>query len=142
LDFVVDELVDEGNDVVSLDCDQDERGAGRAVSGRVGASHRTGVNEVLAVVLSYRILMSMAVDQDVTIQLSLDSSEGLEITPRSHLMSMDKSDLEVSNGHDFAFRKAGQLIEISLHDVSLTLGGGQVLKPLHGLHNDQICRIS
>ena len=133
LRLVLDHLVDEGKDVVTLHTQQDERRSGIAVSGGVSAGHTAWVDEVLAVVLSDAVLVCVATDQDVAVKLPLNRGECLHVAPRDHLMSVDNSDLKVVDLHYLRLWQACNLVAVSLDDVCLTFCGSEILKPLDSL---------
>ena len=60
LGLVFNHLIDEGQDVVTLDAEEDEGGARVTLCSRIGASDATWVNEVFAIVLSDLVLMGMS----------------------------------------------------------------------------------
>ena len=101
LGLVLDHLVDEGEDVVALDAEEDEGGPRIAVGGGVGARHAARVDEVLAVVLRDAVLVRVAADQDVAVQLPLNRGQRFHVAPRNHLVAVDNSDLKVVNLHYF-----------------------------------------
>ena len=67
LGLVLDHLIDEGQDVITLDAEEDERGARVALCSRIGAGDATWVNEVFAIVLSDSVLMRVTTDKNITI---------------------------------------------------------------------------
>ena len=98
--LVVDELVEEGDNVVTLDSDQDEAGVRLAVHGRKRSSGGARVDEVLAVVLLNLLLVRMPADQDVTVELPLVSCECFHVTPGDYLVPVDESDLKIADFYD------------------------------------------
>ena len=93
--LILDHLVDEGQDVVALDAEKDERRARVGVSGGVRARHAAWVDKVLAIVLRNSLLMGVAGDEDVAVKLTLDGSQSLHVAPRDDLMAMDDTNLKV-----------------------------------------------
>ena len=59
VDLVVDQLIDEGDNFISLDSDQDKRGTRGTISRWVGSSSRARIYEILSVILHNLILMSV-----------------------------------------------------------------------------------
>ena len=134
LHFVVHQLVDERDDLVTLHGNQDKRGARRAISGWVGSGGGTRVDEVLSIILHNLILMGVPANQNIHIKLSLDSGQGLQVSPWDHLMAMDQAYAEITY---LDYLRLWQWlhvdIEIALDCVHLRLGRGKVLKPLESL---------
>jgi hypothetical protein len=74
IDLFIDKFIYKGDDLISLDSDQDEAGARSAIGRGVGTGDRAWVDEVLAIILHYLVLVSVPADQDVHIELSLHGS--------------------------------------------------------------------
>ena len=133
LRLVLNHFVDEGQDVVSLHSEQDEGGARRTVCSRVRSRHATRVNEVLAVVLSDSVLVGMAADEDIAVELSLNASQGLHVAPRDDLVTVNDSDLKVVDLDHFGVGQAWNFVAVPLHNVRLAFRRSQVLQPLDSL---------
>ena len=139
--LVFNHLIDEGKDVITLDSKQDEGRPGVAVCRGVRASDTSRVNEVLAIVLRDAVLVGVATDQNIAIQLALNRSESLHVTPRDDLVAMDDTNLKVVDLDNFSLGQASNFVAVTLHNVSLTLCGGQILQPLHRLHIQRACLV-
>ena len=60
VDVVIAQLIDEGNDVIALNCDQDEWRLRWTISRRVSSSDTAWVDEVFAIILSDLILVRVS----------------------------------------------------------------------------------
>ena len=80
------------------------------------------------------MLMCVSANEDITVQLSLNGSEGFHVTPRNNLMSMNDSNLKVVDLNDLSLRKACNFITVATHDMRLAFCGSQVLEPLDSLY--------
>ena len=61
-------------------------------------------------------------DEHVAVKFALDGGERLEVTPRSNLMSMNETDLDVADGDDLGLRECGEVIKFTAHSMHLRLG--------------------
>ena len=61
-------------------------------------------------------------DEHIAVKFALDSGERLEVTPRSNLMSMNETDLDVADGDDLGLGERGEVIEFTAHSMHLRLG--------------------
>ena len=133
LRFVFNHLIDKGKDVITLDTEKNERGAWVRISCRVSPCYATWVDEVLAIVLSDAMLMSVSTDKNVAVELSLDGSKRLHISPGNHLMAMNDTNLEVVDLDHFRLRQTRHFVAVASHYVRLTFCGSQILEPLDRL---------
>lgn len=78
--------------------------------------------------------MGVTANKNVTVKLSLDRGQRFNVTPGYNLMTVDQTDLKVSDMHNFCLREVWQLIKIAFHNVSLTFCSGKILKPIDNLN--------
>ena len=79
------------------------------------------------------MLMCVSANEDITVQLSLNGSEGFHVTPRNNLMSMNDTNLKVVDRDDLGLWKASNFITITTHNMGLAFRGCQILEPLDSL---------
>ena len=65
--------------------------------------------------------MSVSTHEDVAVELSLHGRECFDVTPGEHLMPMDDTNLEVADLNNFGLWQSWVIIEVTFHDVCLTL---------------------
>ena len=97
--FSIHQLVNECNDVATLHCNQDERGSSIRVLRTVCTSDTAWIDEVFAIVLRHRVLMSVPTDEDITVKLSLNRCESFNVTPRYNLVPMYQTNLNIADLH-------------------------------------------
>ena len=137
--FIFNHLINEGQNVVTLNTKKDEWGSWAAVCRGIWTSHAARVDEVLAIVLGNAVSMRVPTHQNVAIELSLNCGESFHVTPGDHLVPMDDSNLKIMDLHDFCLGQAGDFITVTLYNVSLAFCGSQVFQPLDSLNrNDTI----
>ena len=118
--LVLDHVV-EDDDLVVLYGHQNEAGHDVAVQGRVSSSRCARVHEVLAVILLHAKLVSVPAYQHVAIQLSLHASQGFDISPWGHLVSVNHSYFDVTNFDHLSLWEPLVVIEFTSHCMHLRL---------------------
>ena len=84
--------------------------------------------------------MGVPADQDIYIELPLDGSKSLEVTPRNDLVTMNQTDLEVPDLHHLGLWQLGHVnVEVASDGMHLRLCGSEVLKPLKSLKPIDLC---
>ena len=84
--------------------------------------------------------MGVPADQDIYIELPLDGSKSLEVTPRNDLVTMNQTDLEVPDLHHLGLWQLGHVnVEVASDGMHLRLCGSEVLKPLKSLQLIKLC---
>ena len=84
--------------------------------------------------------MGVPADQDIYIELPLDGSKSLEVTPRNDLVTMNQTDLEVPDLHHLGLWQLGHVnVKVAPDCMHLRLCGSEVLKPLKSLKLIGLC---
>ena len=76
------------------------------------------------------MLVCVAADENIAVELPLHGGERLHVAPRDDLVPVNHADLKVMDLDHLGLRQVGHFIAITTHDMRLTFCSGQVLEPL------------
>ena len=94
----------------SLDYHENETGCDITCDRTVCTCDGTRIDEPFSFVLVHLVLVCMSCDENIHIHLSLKSRQRLGTSPWNHLMSVTKTNLELSNLYNFLFGKTFNLL--------------------------------
>ena len=143
-DVVVDQLVDISDDGVALNVHQDERrhvDLLRRIARTIGAGDGARI-DVEPVLLFVRLeFVRVSGDEDVAVELSVDQRQSVGVAPGHQLMSVTKTDFELTHVDDLLFGPIGvevlEVVQVSPDDVDVV---GQTLEVVQRLFGVQVAR--